>query len=200
VSVRAQSVVVVVNPSIAPPRWTSDLSQIKVFATWDAYETSTVRGLLGPWQTKNGPVTLVAGDDARFFVLDDQGNRLEVAIQPSKIYVPSQNNEGRLNTARSTIDWNDGSIWTRIPPGFENDPKYRAVAGLLGQWYYDGKRCRIEFSGLEDNELLLVNEQGQAPFATLRGRTIYASVWRIHGDLSADGKIINWSNGTIWRR
>ena len=200
VSIPRESLVVVVNPSVTPPLWNSDLSQVRVFASWDAFEVASERELLGPWQTASGKVSLIADGDSQFFMVDDQGNKIAVTIRPSRIYIPSHDNEGQVNTERTRIDWLNGSVWTRTIPAFERNPKYQAAAGLLGPWFYGDKRCAIEFSGSEKRELILVNEHGQHPLATLRGRIIYADVWRIQGEWSADGRTINWSNGTVWRR
>lgn len=199
VIIPGESLVVVVNTSLTPPLWNSDLSQVKVFTTYDSYQTAIKRDLLGVWQTPNGKINLTTGDDANFF-LDDQNKMVNVIIQPSRLHIPSQNNEGQVNTEQTRIDWRDGTAWTRTSTAFEHNPKYQAVAELLGQWYVGDKRCVIEFSDLANRELRLVNENRASVLATLRGRTINAEVWKIQGELSSDGRIINWSNGTAWHR
>jgi len=200
VIIPSESLIVVVNPSLTPPLWNSDLSHIKVFTTWDAFQTSMKRDLLGSWQTPNGTVNIVTNDDSIFFLIDRQSNKLAVTIQPSRLHIPSQNNEGQVNTERTRIDWSDGSAWTRSSPAFEHNPKYQAVAKLLGQWYIAEERCTIEFTDLDNRELSLVNEHRARAPATLRGRTINAVDSKIQGELSPDGRIISWSNGTVWHR
>ena len=74
---------------------------------------------------------------------------------------------------------------------------------LPGEWLYDGKEdqpCAIFQQG---RVLLLVNEEGE--WAT--GRFTEADKFTVKGweeglvgELAKDGKAINWTNGTTWKR
>ena len=75
---------------------------------------------------------------------------------------------------------------------------------LPGEWLYDGKEdqpCAIFKQG---RVLLLVNEEGE--WATGRApevdKLIILKGWEedLVGEVTKDGKAINWSNGTIWKR
>ena len=75
---------------------------------------------------------------------------------------------------------------------------------LPGEWLYDGKEdqpCAIFQQG---RVLLLVNEEGE--WATGRiteaSKLVVLKGWEegLVGELAKDGKAINWSNGTIWKR
>ena len=73
-----------------------------------------------------------------------------------------------------------------------------------GEWLYDGKEdqpCAIFQQG---RVLLLVNEEGE--WATGRmteaNKLVVLKGWEegLVGELAKDGKAINWSNGTTWKR
>ena len=75
---------------------------------------------------------------------------------------------------------------------------------LSGEWLYDGKEdqpCAIFQQG---RVLLLVNEEGE--WATGRiteaNKLVVLKGWEegLVGELAKDGKAINWSNGTTWKR
>ena len=75
---------------------------------------------------------------------------------------------------------------------------------LPGEWLYDGKvdqPCAIFQQG---RVLLLVNEEGE--WATGRiteaSKLVVLKGWEegLVGELAKDGKAINWSNGTTWKR
>ena len=73
-----------------------------------------------------------------------------------------------------------------------------------GEWLYEGKEdqpCAIFQQG---RVLLLVNEEGE--WATGRmteaNKLVVLKGWEegLVGELAKDGKAINWSNGTTWKR
>jgi hypothetical protein len=75
---------------------------------------------------------------------------------------------------------------------------------LPGEWLYDGKEdqpCAIFRQG---RVLLLVNEDGE--WATGRvseaEKFVVLKGWEegLVGEVAKDGKAINWSNGTTWKR
>jgi hypothetical protein len=75
---------------------------------------------------------------------------------------------------------------------------------LPGEWLYDGKEdqpCAIFQQG---RVLLLVNEEGE--WATGRmtetNKFVVLKGWEegLVGEFAKDGKAINWSNGTTWKR
>jgi hypothetical protein len=77
-------------------------------------------------------------------------------------------------------------------------------SGFLGDWCAQGnktKHCSITSQGMQ---LTLTNENGSTSPGMIMGsnqNTINAMMWNgAIGTLSADGKTINWSNGTFWAR
>ncbi len=173
--------------------------------------------LLGLWKTPYGNVSLEIDDDSRF-VVHEGNNKLTLMLAPTSITIPSLNKEGRVSPDRIRIEWSDGSVWTRIH-AFDRKPSTSA-ARFLGQWYYLGKACSIEFSRPAyetrvtprrlifsndgtfwiDEGLTLINDGGARAQGAIQGRMIDAEVWKTKGELSSDGHTLKWSNGTVWYR
>ncbi len=77
-------------------------------------------------------------------------------------------------------------------------------SGFLGDWCAQGdktKHCSITSQGMQ---VTLTNEAGSTSPGMIVGfnqNTITAMMWSgVTGTLSADGRTINWSNGTFWAR
>ena len=75
-------------------------------------------------------------------------------------------------------------------------------AGFMGAWCAQGdpaKQASISNNGVFLN---LTNENGDTSIGNLQGSNqITAPGWQfVNGTLSADGRRINWSNGTFWSR
>jgi hypothetical protein len=75
---------------------------------------------------------------------------------------------------------------------------------LPGEWLYDGKQdqpCAIFQQG---RVLLLVNEEGELATGRLAEaeKIVVQKGWEegLVGEVAKDGKAINWSNGTTWKR
>ena len=93
---------------------------------------------------------------------------------------------------RDTIEWANGSMWTRAPSQRRN---------LAGTWYLNGDRNkRVEIVSSRDG-LQAKNERGQTTrLQTVRDGDIRALDWEggLRGDVKRDR--IEWQNGTTWTR
>jgi hypothetical protein len=98
----------------------------------------------------------------------------------------------RGHIRRDTIEWANGSIWTRAPSHRRS---------LAGTWYLNGDRSkRVEIVSSRDG-LQAKNERGQTSrIQTARDGDIRALDWEggLRGDVKRDR--IEWQNGTTWTR
>ncbi len=98
----------------------------------------------------------------------------------------------RGHVKRDTIEWSNGSMWTRTPSQRRN---------LAGTWYLNGDRSkRVEIVSSRDG-LQAKNERGQTTrLQTVRDGDIRALDWEggLRGDVKRDR--IEWQNGTTWTR
>src|SRR5262249_17816626 len=75
---------------------------------------------------------------------------------------------------------------------------------LPGEWLYDGKEDQACAIFQQGRVLLLVNEERE--WATGRiteaSKLVVLKGWEegLVGEVAKDGKEINWSNGTTWKR
>jgi hypothetical protein len=98
----------------------------------------------------------------------------------------------RGHIKRDTIEWANGSTWTRAPSQRRN---------LVGTWYLNGAHDkRVEIVSSRDG-LQAKNERGQTTrLQTVRDGDIRALDWEggLRGDVKRDR--IEWQNGTTWTR
>src|SRR5688572_355747 len=98
----------------------------------------------------------------------------------------------RGHIRRDTIEWANGSMWTRAPSYGRN---------LTGTWYLNGAHDkRVEIVSSRDG-LQARNERGQTSrIRTVRNGDIRALDWEggLRGDVKRDR--IEWQNGTTWTR
>lgn len=98
----------------------------------------------------------------------------------------------RGHIRRDTIEWANGSTWTRSPSHRRD---------LTGTWYLNGARNkRVEIVSSRDG-LQAKNERGQTSrIRTARDGDIRALDWEggLRGDVKRDR--IEWQNGTTWTR
>jgi len=98
----------------------------------------------------------------------------------------------RGHIKRDTIEWANGSMWTRAPSHSRD---------LAGTWYLNGARDkRVEIISSPDG-LQARNERGHTSrIQTARDGDIRALDWEggLRGDVRRDR--IDWQNGTSWTR
>jgi hypothetical protein len=76
-------------------------------------------------------------------------------------------------------------------------PSHAAEWDLTGEWEISGKPTFIK---RVDKQLTVVNEKSESASALIRGGEVVVPAWSITGIVTADGRVIGWSNGTTWRR
>jgi len=102
---------------------------------------------------------------------------------------------GALTPDRSQIDWSNGTYWVRCPAG-----PLQAPVKLDGEWVAQVGSCsieqqgdRVEFSGTKDCRATgRVDEKGHL--------TVSFYGIPLEGNVTADGKHINWQDGSYWTR
>jgi len=109
---------------------------------------------------------------------------------------------GQFNASTST-----GHTRVNSPPAFHSVTNLSlaatergSAAGLDGRWYHDGAPTRILVAP-DGRSITIVNELGQSSdgyAADPRNLTIPSL--GITGKVSKDGRRINWTNGTEWKR
>ena len=103
--------------------------------------------------------------------------------------------EVRYNNPYFPLVWSEPRL-----DEMKHSPKYQAVVDLLGRWFIGGEQgCEIRYSGMGSHELIIVNEHNFRVLATFRDGAIHADN-HLLGQISPDGRNINWSNGTSWSR
>ncbi len=106
-------------------------------------------------------------------------------LNARQVQVPSWGNLVGTFQADGTLQWSNGTVWTRTPR-------------LAGQWLIGGKGCSISQQG---TNLTVVNENGAAATGRfLNAQQIQIPGWgNLVGTLQADGSI-QWNNGSAWSR
>lgn len=98
----------------------------------------------------------------------------------------------RGHIRRDSIEWANGSMWTRAPSHRRD---------LMGTWYLNGARDkRVQIVSSRDG-LQAKNERGQTSrIQAARDGDIRALDWEggLRGDVKRDR--IEWQNGTTWTR
>ena len=70
---------------------------------------------------------------------------------------------------------------------------------LIGEWKgNNGRRTYIILGA--DNVITAVNENGVRDQLKIEGKSIIPTRWNVQPNLSDDGKLLNWGNGTVWTR
>jgi hypothetical protein len=70
---------------------------------------------------------------------------------------------------------------------------------LIGEWKgNNGRRAYIYYG--PDNVVIAVNEDGQCDQLKIDGKLNIPMHWNVQPNLSDDGKLLNWGNGTVWTR
>lgn len=70
---------------------------------------------------------------------------------------------------------------------------------LIGEWKgNNGRRTYIILGA--DNVITAVNEDGARDQLKIEGKLIIPTLWNVQPNLSDDGKLLNWGNGTVWTR
>ena len=150
--------------------------------------------LLGKWYSngeRDKPVevrTLRRGLQAR----NEHGATSRLEMRGNNVRALDWEGGLRGHIKHDTIEWANGSMWTRTPSQRRN---------LAGTWYLNGDRSkRVEIVSSRDG-LQAKNERGQTTrLQTVRDGDIRALDWEggLRGDVKRDR--IEWQNGTTWTR
>lgn len=106
--------------------------------------------------------------------------------------------QGTLSGDGRTINWSNGTYWTRCSGGGG-----RRTPNLDGTWYRGGDRSQSCNIRQRKGNLQLRNESGQSASGSVDRRGHVTTNWsgtQIGGTLSPDGNTIYWDNGTSWSR
>lgn len=102
---------------------------------------------------------------------------------------------GALSPDRSQIDWTNGTYWTRCPSA-----PLRPPVNLNGRWVAQAGGCSIE----QQQDRLSIGETSDCLAAGRVDEQGHLMVEfhgvKLEGTVTADGKHINWQDGSYWTR
>jgi hypothetical protein len=164
------------------------------------------RQLQGRWYMNGDPnrPTEIKIDGRRLEARNENGqtSRLEIDRNGNLRAADWQGIRGAIRG--NSIEWNNGTTWTRRPSnrigssyGRWSD---RDLRQLQGRWYMNGDPNRPTEISLDEKRLEARNENGQTSRLDIdRDGNIRASDWQgLRGDVRGDR--IQWDNGTTWTR
>ncbi|WP_158791856.1 hypothetical protein [Granulicella sp. L60] len=193
------------NPNLSTP----DMPQPSQSGPTDAARGSANgaqgAGFLGTWcvQGDRTKQASISSNGAFLNLTNESGDTSIGNLQGSnQIVAPGwQFVTGTLSGNGGTINWSNGTYWTRCGSGGGGGG--HSSYSLNGNWYPNGNRslqCSIQ---QHRGNLTLQNESGQRATGSLVGRRQLTTNWAgttIRGTVSSDGNRINWDNGTYWIR
>ncbi len=103
--------------------------------------------------------------------------------------------QGSLSADGRTINWTNGTFWSRCA-------SHRPV-DLQGTWYAGGDHSKACYIDQRGDRLMFRNEVGQSATGSFTGRYAITTDWSgvtISGTISRTQNRILWSNGTYWTR
>ena len=99
------------------------------------------------------------------------------------------------DTVISTYHLNISDLHISAPPHVLSELGEK----LIGEWKgNNGGRAYIYYG--HDNVVIAVNEDGARDQLKIEGKSIIPMHWNVQPNLSDDGKLLNWGNGTVWTR
>jgi hypothetical protein len=98
------------------------------------------------------------------------------------------------------------SPWPAAATGHSSSPASQTgfASALDGRWFHDGKPTSIKVDP-DGRKLTVIDENGFRTYGNMEGSrefviTSMASLDRLRGTMTPDGKRISWSNGGTWTR
>jgi hypothetical protein len=147
----------------------------------------------GTWFHDGRTVTIEkSGFDQYLFCNEDRNCANGFFSGNRSIQVSQWSVSGVLSQHGRTIEWSNGTQWTRYPN------HHNGQLFLTGQWFHNGQPTRIQMR--TNRDFLLINEMGQSNIGYLQGNILIIPSLNIRGYLSSDENQIKWSNNTIWVR
>ncbi len=162
-------------------------------------QTSQAGLFLGTWCVQGDPSkpASVALSGSYVTLNNEQGAASRAYVQGGgtpTVVSNKWNVHGSLNPSGHTINWSNGTSWSRCFEG--------AVPTISGTWHPSSGQgsCSIDQRG---QSLYLKNESGQSATGAFTDKTAIVAIWNgtaVTGTLSKNRKTIAWSNGTSWSR
>jgi hypothetical protein len=184
------------------------LGQLQTKSSWASPSPQNAgSGFLGAWCAQGDPNkhASISSNGVFFNLTNENGDtsmgHLQGAQQNVIVADGWQFVQGTLTSDGSSIDWSNGTYWSRCGGGGGGGGWGRP--NIDGTWYRSGNHslaCSIRQRG---KNLRLTNETGATATGSFDSKRHVTTNWSgttIGGTIVARGDRINWDNGTYWTR
>ena len=152
--------------------------------------------VIGTWYHDNRPTSIQPHRHNQYVFCNENGNCAQGQVNYFSIQVPGWNVNGNIQNGQ-VIMWSNGTEWTRTPSYRHHNRQM--MININGRWYHHGSPTMIQVQPNGRN-FVLINEDGQANPGFIQGNTLIIPSLGINGVINHNGRMISWSNQTVWNR